>query len=210
MDETTKPKKQEDNKPKRRRNIKPICRESGDHVHYPPTHNKPKLKPKPSPILKVTQKPHYTKCMKNHAAGIGTTAYDGCGEFVVKTEEKDSLNCAACGCHRDFHREVVSETVLEVLKISSVQFRRIFCSPYGGGNSKVKKEEIDGEELVGRVKRLKTKFTAEQTEKMREYAEKLRWKMKAEVRNEVEEFCVEIGVNRKNFRIWMNNHKDKK
>ncbi|KAG7536737.1 ZF-HD homeobox protein Cys/His-rich dimerization domain [Arabidopsis suecica] len=240
MDEIIKPKKEENSK--RRRNATAICRETGDHVHYPPTR---KTKPKstrahhaPPPILesifKVTHKPHYGECRKNHAADIGTTAYDGCGEFVSSTVEGDSLNCAACGCHRNFHREVsipenggVTETVLEVLKISSYQFRRIFCSPYGGEKSEGKKESYGGdqvvkdrfgggdlaaeeeEEEVGRVKRLKTKFTAEQTEKMRGYAEKLRWKVRPEKREEVEEFCVEIGVNRKNFRIWMNNHKDK-
>ncbi|XP_010495622.1 PREDICTED: zinc-finger homeodomain protein 13-like [Camelina sativa] len=133
MDEI-KPKEEE--KLKRRRNVKPICRETGDHVHYPqPTTRKPKSKPTrthhaPPPILesifKVTHKPHYGECRKNHAADIGTTAYDGCGEFVTATEEEDqSLNCAACGCHRNFHREElitdngVAETVLEVLKIST-------------------------------------------------------------------------------------------
>ncbi|XP_010442119.1 PREDICTED: zinc-finger homeodomain protein 13-like [Camelina sativa] len=226
MDEI-KPKEAE--KLKRRRNVKPICRETGDHVHYPPpTTRKPKSKPTrthhaPPPILesifKVTHKPHYGECRKNHAADIGTTAYDGCGEFVTAAEEEEdqSLNCAACGCHRNFHREElitdngVAETVLEVLKISSLQFRQIFCSPYGGGKSKAKKKkEEKGEDLVEkRVKRLKTKFTAEQTEKMKDYAEKLRWKVRPEMRDEVEEFCVEIGVNRKKFKIWMNNHKDK-
>ncbi|CAA0407080.1 unnamed protein product [Arabidopsis thaliana] len=237
MDEI-KPKKEENSE--RRRNATAICREIGDHVHYLPTC---KTKSKPTrphhalpPILdsifKVTHKPHYFECRKNHAADIGTTAYDGCGEFVGSTGEEDSLNCVACGCHRNFHREElipenggVTETVLEVLKISSCQFRRIFCSPYGGGKSEGKKKKKEkesyggdpiikdrfggAEEEEGIVKRLKTKFTAEQTEKMRDYAEKLRWKVRPERQEEVEEFCVEIGVNRKNFRIWMNNHKDK-
>lgn len=240
MDEI-KPK--QENKSKRRRTTTTICRETGDHVHYPPPTRKTKSKPTrthhaPSPpilesIFQVTTKPHYGECKNNHAAGIGTTAYDGCGEFVTTTtgeEEEDSLNCAACGCHRNFHSEElitengVTETILEVLKISSVQFRQIFCSPYGGGRSEVKKKSYYGgdrivkdrsdgaaeeEEEVGRVKRLKTKFTAEQTEKMRDYAEKLRWKVRPEIRNEVDEFCVEIGVNRRNFMIWINNHKDK-
>ncbi|KAL1198715.1 Zinc-finger homeodomain protein 13 [Cardamine amara subsp. amara] len=100
-----------------------------------------------------------------------------------------------------------------MLKISPYQFCQIFCSPYGGGERK--KEGLGGDRIgvdrsdggdlveekeVGRVKRLKTKYTAEQTEKMRDYAEKLQWKMSPERRNEVDEFCVEIGVNRKSFR----------
>uniref|UniRef100_A0A1J3K3U9 Zinc-finger homeodomain protein 13 n=1 Tax=Noccaea caerulescens TaxID=107243 RepID=A0A1J3K3U9_NOCCA len=212
----------------RRRNITTaICRETGDHVHYPPTRQTKSKRPHhaPSQILKsifqVTRKARYGECRKNQASGIGTTAYDGCGEFVSATSGEDSLNCAACGCHRSFHREDtlsdgVTETVLDVLKISSDQFRRIFCSPYGEGNSRIVIDRSGGgdvvgeeEEEMGKAKRLKTKFTAEQTEKMRDYAEKLRWKVSPETREEVEKFCVEIGVNRKKFRIWMNNHKEK-
>ncbi|KAG1331148.1 zinc-finger homeodomain protein 2 [Cocos nucifera] len=44
--------------------------------------------------------------MKNHAAAIGGQAYDGCGEFMPGGEEGslEALKCAACGCHRNFHR----------------------------------------------------------------------------------------------------------
>ncbi|VVB07600.1 unnamed protein product [Arabis nemorensis] len=212
---------EKEEKGKRRR--KAICRKTGDHVHYPPTRlTKPTRPPHaPSPNLKSSfrfpdKKPRYGKCRKNQAAGLGTTAYDGCGEFVSSISGED---CAACGCHRNFHREeeesilercirsgTVDESVLEMLKISEYQFRQIFCSPYGDRRRSKGEEDLVEEE---RVKRLKTKFTAEQTEKMRSYAEKLRWKVSPENRDEVDEFCVEIGVNPKNFRVWMNNHKDK-
>ncbi|KAL1198713.1 Zinc-finger homeodomain protein 13 [Cardamine amara subsp. amara] len=226
MDEIE-PRKQE--KPKRRRNVKPICRETGDHVHYPPKRKTKPTRPPhaPSPgfesLFRVSHKVRYGKCRKNQAPCIGISTYDGCGEFVsTTTGEEDSLNCAACGCHRSFHKEESitdggTETVLEMLKISPYQYRQIFCSPYGDGGKKKGGDRIgvdrsDGGDLVeekevGRVKRLKTKYTAEQTEKMRDYAEKLQWKMSPERRNEVDEFCVEIGVNRKSFRVWMNNHK---
>lgn len=217
---------------KSKRRGKAICRETGDHVHYPPTRRRARsARPHhaPSPILKSSfrfpdKARRYGECRKNQAAGIGTTAYDGCGEFVSAAAGEDSVNCAACGCNRSFHREEslsdaitvhkhgrctttngVSETVLEMLNLSPYQLQKIFGSPYGDRRSKVEEEE----EAEERVKRLKTKFTAEQTEKMRNYAEKLRWKVSPESRDEVDEFCVEIGVNRKAFRVWMNNHKDK-
>lgn len=58
-----------------------------------------------------TRKPcgavRYRECLKNHALGIGGTAVDGCGEFMAAGEEGtlDALRCAACNCHRNFHRK---------------------------------------------------------------------------------------------------------
>ncbi|KAJ6360664.1 hypothetical protein OIU77_004639 [Salix suchowensis] len=48
----------------------------------------------------------YKECMRNHAASIGGHANDGCGEFMPRGDDgtRDSLTCAACGCHRNFHR----------------------------------------------------------------------------------------------------------
>ncbi|XP_050221859.1 zinc-finger homeodomain protein 2-like [Mercurialis annua] len=46
----------------------------------------------------------YKECMKNHAASIGGHANDGCGEFMPRGSDDHSLTCAACGCHRNFHR----------------------------------------------------------------------------------------------------------
>lgn len=49
----------------------------------------------------------YRECLKNHAVGIGGHAVDGCGEFMAAGEEGtlESLTCAACNCHRNFHRK---------------------------------------------------------------------------------------------------------
>ncbi|KAE8021679.1 hypothetical protein FH972_007550 [Carpinus fangiana] len=57
-----------------------------------------------NPQLVVT----YKECLKNHAASIGGHALDGCGEFMpspsATSADPTSLKCAACGCHRNFHR----------------------------------------------------------------------------------------------------------
>ncbi|XP_027187539.1 mini zinc finger protein 2-like [Cicer arietinum] len=58
----------------------------------------------------------YGECQKNHAANVGGYAVDGCREFMASGEEGTSvaLICAACGCHRNFHkREVENEVVSE-------------------------------------------------------------------------------------------------
>lgn len=50
----------------------------------------------------------YKECLKNHAASLGGHALDGCGEFMpsptATSADPTSLKCAACGCHRNFHR----------------------------------------------------------------------------------------------------------
>ncbi|CAO2163248.1 unnamed protein product [Urochloa humidicola] len=53
----------------------------------------------------------YRECLKNHAASLGGFALDGCGEFMPAPEsdpaDPASLRCAACGCHRNFHRRLL-------------------------------------------------------------------------------------------------------
>ncbi|KAJ1268599.1 hypothetical protein BS78_07G147600 [Paspalum vaginatum] len=52
----------------------------------------------------------YRECLKNHAASLGGHALDGCGEFMPAPDadpaNPSSLRCAACGCHRNFHRRL--------------------------------------------------------------------------------------------------------
>ncbi|KAI0494647.1 hypothetical protein KFK09_024788 [Dendrobium nobile] len=52
----------------------------------------------------------YRECLKNHAASLGGHALDGCGEFMpsltANHADPTSLKCAACGCHRNFHRRI--------------------------------------------------------------------------------------------------------
>ncbi|XP_073018564.1 zinc-finger homeodomain protein 6-like [Primulina eburnea] len=51
----------------------------------------------------------YRECLKNHAAAIGGHIVDGCGEFMASGEEgtPEAMRCAACDCHRSFHRKEV-------------------------------------------------------------------------------------------------------
>ncbi|XP_059279096.1 zinc-finger homeodomain protein 2-like [Lycium ferocissimum] len=57
--------------------------------------------------IKVTARARYRECLKNHAANIGGNVTDGCGEFMPSGEEGtlEALKCAACNCHRNFHRK---------------------------------------------------------------------------------------------------------
>ncbi|KAI3776980.1 hypothetical protein L1987_46773 [Smallanthus sonchifolius] len=65
--------------------------------------HKPHHHHNPPPVV-VT----YKECLKNHAASMGGHAVDGCGEFMPSPTstptDPTSIKCAACGCHRNFHR----------------------------------------------------------------------------------------------------------
>uniref|UniRef100_A0A5B7C0U2 Putative zinc-finger homeodomain protein 6 n=1 Tax=Davidia involucrata TaxID=16924 RepID=A0A5B7C0U2_DAVIN len=51
----------------------------------------------------------YRECLRNHAASMGGHVVDGCGEFMPTGDEGTpaALKCAACDCHRNFHRKEV-------------------------------------------------------------------------------------------------------
>ncbi|KAI9119075.1 hypothetical protein K1719_009750 [Acacia pycnantha] len=57
----------------------------------------------------------YKECLKNHAASLGGHALDGCGEFMpspnANSADPSSIKCAACGCHRNFHRREPEEPI---------------------------------------------------------------------------------------------------
>ncbi|EPS70172.1 hypothetical protein M569_04589 [Genlisea aurea] len=121
---------------------------------------------------------YYRECLRNHAASLGSYATDGCGEFTGAGG--GSLSCAACGCHRNFHRKLAADC-------------RSTPSPE-----------------PSRKKRIRTKFTSEQKEKMVGFAEGLGWKLqriRKKEEDEIERFCSGIGITRRVFKIWIHNHK---
>ncbi|KAF2291912.1 hypothetical protein GH714_036085 [Hevea brasiliensis] len=72
---------------------------------FNPSHHYRTTNPHTSSLQMVVS---YKECLKNHAATLGGLALDGCGEFmprpIAATPDPTSLKCAACGCHRNFHR----------------------------------------------------------------------------------------------------------
>ncbi|KAH7654209.1 ZF-HD homeobox protein Cys/His-rich dimerization domain-containing protein [Dioscorea alata] len=68
----------------------------------------------PKDMKKKTRLVRYKECRKNHAAEIGGYAVDGCREFMASGEEGTSqaLYCAACTCHRSFHKREVEDEAL--------------------------------------------------------------------------------------------------
>lgn len=130
----------------------------------------------------------YRECRRNHAAAIGRYAFDGCGEFLKAGRDGTrAFLCAACGCHRSFHRK-------EVTHFQNGDRLR-------GEKTTMEIREMD----KGKTKR--TKITDEQRSKMRRFAEKLGWKPQKHDEEDVEKFCREVGISRKMFKVWLSNNR---
>lgn len=108
----------------------------------------------------------YKECVRNHAANLGSYATDGCGEFTSDHSSPASLHCAACSCHRNFHRKLTYATSCAQVAANLVDY---------GGDGEGRQGVVESDR--GGKKRFRTKFTAEQKEMMMKFAEKLGWKL---------------------------------
>uniref|UniRef100_A0ACD5UQR0 Uncharacterized protein n=1 Tax=Avena sativa TaxID=4498 RepID=A0ACD5UQR0_AVESA len=202
----------------------------------------------------------YKECLRNHAAAMGGQAFDGCGEYMASSP--DSLKCAACGCHRSFHRRAGGfggftggsggacaspfffsphppphhhapphhHPVLQGFVPSSAPMRPPqLALPYhavpaaawhhglldpaarSGSETPPRADDCSpgcgGSGSFGR-KRHRTKFTPEQKERMRDFAERQGWRINRDDGGALERFCLEIGVKRNVLKVWMHNHKN--
>ncbi|XP_058087924.1 zinc-finger homeodomain protein 1-like [Magnolia sinica] len=181
----------------------------------------------------------YRECLKNHAVSIGGHAVDGCGEFMAAGEEGtlDALKCAACSCHRNFHRK---ETDGEG-GFHHQQFSPYYRTPAGylhvaphhrppptlalpstsggggGAHSREDQEDVSNPSGGGgggagtpsgtAKKRFRTKFTQEQKDKMLAFAERLGWRIQKHDEAAVQQFCNETCVKRHVLKVWMHNNK---
>ncbi|KAD3642250.1 hypothetical protein E3N88_31474 [Mikania micrantha] len=159
----------------------------------------------------------YRECLKNHAAGIGGHAVDGCGEFMPSPTytptEPSSYQCAACGCHRNFHRR-------EPTRTNFIDFHRqsppsppgehlvLSLSRAPEQNHAVATPGTPVAMKISGTKRFRTKFSNDQKEKMLSFAEKVGWKMQRCDDKMVADFCNEIGIRRGVFKVWMHNNKN--
>ncbi|CAN4090024.1 unnamed protein product [Withania somnifera] len=180
----------------------------------------------------VHNKPKYKECLKNHAVNIGGHAVDGCGEFLPAGEDGsiDSLKCAACNCHRNFHRKITTSSggggepaaaspfvyyrtlppPCGYLQYHVATPHRALALPSTSGGYREDQEDISNPNYSGgsgSKKRFRTKFSQEQKEKMQEVADKLGWKIQREDEELVQNLCNEAGITRQVFKVWMHNNK---
>lgn len=178
----------------------------------------------------------YRECLKNHAVGIGGHAVDGCGEFMPAGEDGtlDGLKCAACGCHRNFHRkeeegdgfshfhhhhhQVTPYATYRTphpsgyLHVTPPTHHRPLALPSISRDDDVSNPSSsggggEGGSGGGSKKRFRTKFTQEQKDKMLAFAERLEWRIQKQDEEAVQEFCATTNVRRQVFKVWMHNNK---
>ncbi|CAI9108815.1 OLC1v1008508C1 [Oldenlandia corymbosa var. corymbosa] len=171
-------------------------------------------KPPEGHLGRKLMKVKYMECLKNHAAAIGGHATDGCGEFMPAGDDpangkatEQALKCAACQCHRNFHRKitelVVDESSCHYFQNGNGGGRGLGHQEEGFGTFRAKarlsipnltsKQQIEtasratmaaaaAAEKVDhqhevRRMRCRTTFSKEQKEKMWRFAERIGWKI---------------------------------
>lgn len=175
----------------------------------------------------------YRECLKNHAVGLGGHALDGCCEFMPAGDEGtlDALKCAACNCHRNFHRKEINpnfplsphhlqqhqhqhfvpyyRSPSGYLHVTTPTSQRPLALPSSSGGGMSSQEQEENMTSSGGLlrKRHRTKFTPEQKEKMVSLAERLGWRIQKEDDEAVKCFCEETGVSRHVLKVWMHNNK---
>lgn len=175
--------------------------------------------------------------MRNHAASIGRHANDGCGEFMPRGDDgtREFLTCAACGCHRNFHRrEGGASSSLQhydhhyqVFSYNAASGKKHLMSSYFDDGTDIddhdRRSETPEREEVNvasggrsgaaaaaagmKNKRFRTKFTQEQKERMLGFAEKIGWRINKNDDVALNNFCNEVGVKRSVLKVWMHNNK---
>ncbi|CAN1814108.1 Zinc-finger homeodomain protein 6 [Linum perenne] len=188
----------------------------------PTTSSPPTPIPIPIPLITV----RYKECMKNHAAASGRHVVDGCGEFMPRADDDSpaALRCAACDCHRSFHRQEIdmpppippppipSFATMQRLPLPAPPVMMMsFGGGGGGGGGSSAAAESSSEDLNTTMweskKRHRTKLSKEQKEMMADFAERIGWRILKQDESEMDRFCSEIGVKSKVFRVWMHNNK---
>lgn len=199
----------------------------------------------PFPIKKENKKPRtrgdqavkYKECQKNHAASTGGHVLDGCCEFMACGEDGTltALKCAACNCHRSFHRKEVygqrsskQDQVMTTPAFYSSNSSYKAMQPRGmyptgeiigrrtsSSSEDMKKilshrnQNVDGKGLMMSIKkkRVRTKINEEQKKKMKEFAERLGWRMQKKDEEEIDKFCRMVNLRRQVFKVWIHNNK---
>ncbi|KAG1342792.1 zinc-finger homeodomain protein 6 [Cocos nucifera] len=189
----------------------------------------------------------YRECLRNHAASLGGHVLDGCCEFMPSSSD-DAFKCAACGCHRSFHRIDGDSSPSQYSNPNSLYrvhdaarlplllpplhppppppppsssyhhhqkhlFFRSNNAASGGTTTESSSEELNAgaappqRPYMASKKRFRTKFTAEQKERMLDFAERVGWRVQKQDEALVEEFCAEVGISRQVLKVWMHNNK---
>ncbi|KAF8021188.1 hypothetical protein BT93_G1578 [Corymbia citriodora subsp. variegata] len=161
------------------------------------------------------QRVTYNECIHNHAANLGRYMVDGCHEYCPKITSADLL-CAACGCHRNCHRKVTifdaditeasgnyspGDYNMIIPKEESFDDKAALPNLLGTGAEDEQWNQLVEPAQQEKKKRQKSKFTKEQVEQMRAFAED-----RTHI-PEISMFCANMGITKVVFTTWLYNNK---
>ncbi|XP_028753287.1 zinc-finger homeodomain protein 14-like [Neltuma alba] len=187
------------------------------------------------PVMAFKQEVVYLECLHNHAASLGKVATDGCFEFLQRNLDdivaddqhggsSEALLCAVCNCHRNFHRKqfvytpiMTIDTAVTILPQQNHQQPNFPATAVAAADEGNAAGEINNDDnavaLVPpsptRKRKRRTQFTDEQRSRMASFAERLGWRLKRSNKEEILSFCMEIGVSRRMFVVWVSNNRPK-
>ncbi|CAN4110697.1 unnamed protein product [Withania somnifera] len=181
----------------------------------------------------------YFECRHNYAASSMGHVLDGCGEFFPTgpPETPESFICAACHCHRNFHRkmEVEMEDRMELPILSIDHYSHGIPSPTvivdGSQHPYLERPhhprqtfnknkgfaipaqgtEMDGGEIeVDEQSGFKRKRLSDyQKERVLAFAEEVMGWRWTKYNDKVIPFCDEIGITPSYLKNWMDNNRRK-
>ncbi|KAJ0038310.1 hypothetical protein Pint_22765 [Pistacia integerrima] len=153
---------------------------------------------------------------------------------TANSTDPSSLKCAACGCHRNFHRRDPYDPTFPhsllpppLPTASGVALPRSLSpstdpstAPSPDTNSPQQQSSAPhmllalstaysgpSDDHYPHHQGFNLKMENEQKEKMFAFAEKLGWRMNRGEERLTQEFCSEVGVSRRVFKVWMHNNK---
>ncbi|GER42900.1 homeobox protein 26 [Striga asiatica] len=160
----------------------------------------------------------YKDCQHNHAAQAQGFTLDGCGLFEPNgpNATPQAHFCAACRCHRNFHRRVEVDLPDNYYSTQNVnpsspnqpsgpQAQQV---PSSNSPSAIGRQEVvSGLRETGPA-RVTNRITREQSERMRVIAERNEWKMfRDHSEEEIRRICSEVGITRNMLRRWICYHR---
>ncbi|CAA0834954.1 Zinc-finger homeodomain protein 2 [Striga hermonthica] len=161
----------------------------------------------------------FKDCQHNHAAQAQGFTLDGCGLFEPNgpNATPESLFCAACGCHRNFHRRVEVDLPhnysTQNVNPTSPHHQPSDEQPQAQEPSSNSPSANGRQEVVSGLRetgpaRVRNRITREQSERMREIAERNEWRMfRDHSEEEIRRICSEVGITRNMLRRWICYHR---
>ncbi|KAK1432276.1 hypothetical protein QVD17_09171 [Tagetes erecta] len=168
----------------------------------------------------------YRECTKNKATAVDLKALDGCLEFMPGGEPGtlEALSCAACTCHRNFHRKEPQGHVVRVehfhynypagyvrmMGPAPIQTHPSVHQPSASrGNLATGSDPMSSGASGSSSKRRHTNISKDQKARMLAFVQEVGWRLNKEHEERVQLLCAEIGITKKVFKTWMHNYRYK-